>query len=149
MARIIIEVKVLAQRLSAPITPALRNAALAIATAIRDRIAPYPPVPPRRNPNRWYERGYGPRWRRRDGSIGGRRTSEQMDRRWDVRPYGGTGAQVRNLASYSGYVQSAARQTAQHRTTGWKTDQWGIDQVVRDGTVERIVTQEIERVLGL
>jgi len=74
-------------------------------------------------PSRWYERGYGPRWRRKDGSLGGRRTSETLGRRWSIKyRRGGLQGIVANNASYAHYVQSAAYQTKQHKRTGWTRD---------------------------
>ena len=95
--------------------------------------------------SRWYERGYGPRWMRADGSVGGRQTSETLGRRWTSRVQGKTSAIVGNNASYAPYVQSAAKQAAWMSPIGWRTDQEGIDEV--GPQIVEMAATEIERVL--
>lgn len=106
----------------------LEGAAPAIQAAglhIKGAIAEYPPASEANSPSnqRWYERGYGSRWRRKDGTIGGRATSETLGRRWTVESEAnGLRAVVGNNASYGPYVQSAERQARFHSARGWKTD---------------------------
>ena len=92
----------------------------------KNYIAVYPASTEANNParNRWYERGYGGRWRRRDGTIGGRRTSETLGRKWTtkVEDRGMTG-KVGNNVSYGPYVQSHRLQAGFHRRRGWTTDE--------------------------
>lgn len=93
---------------------------------VRDDINVYPPATEANSPTRrrWYERGYGPRWRRANGSIGGRRTSETLGRKWatEVRERGRVGA-VGNNASYARYVHSHKLQPFYHRRRGWRSDE--------------------------
>lgn len=86
------------------------------------------PAPIRTNPNRWYERGYGTRWRRKDGSIGGRRTSETLGRRWTIQILDqGFAARVGNNASYGHWVQDRQTQARVHRGR-WRTIQDAAEQ---------------------
>jgi len=75
---------------------------------------------------RWYERGFGPRWRRKDGTISGYHTSEMLDRKWAAaRPHvsaRGLSARVGVRVSYAPYVQSKEHQAWFHRARGWRTD---------------------------
>lgn len=114
------------------------KAALPIAEEIRNEVSPYPAQPPPADPDRWYDRGYGPRWRRADGSVGGRKTSEQLGQRWTSKKTA-TGAVTANSASYSRWVHSAREQAAIHQATGWMTDEEAIDEVVQSGKAARIV----------
>lgn len=92
------------------------------ALAGKGMIAEYPEQPSPKTPGRWYERGFGPKWRRADNTIGGRRTSEFHGRRWGVNFYaGGLGARIVNNSSYGKWLQ-AARFQSRHFTY-WKTDE--------------------------
>ncbi|HOW77936.1 MAG TPA: HK97 gp10 family phage protein [Verrucomicrobiota bacterium] len=93
---------------------------------IKDWIAEYAPATEANSPSRprWYERGYGPRWRRMNGSIGGSRTSETLGRRWTTKVAAdGMQAEVGNNASYARYVQDADMQARFHKARGWRTIQ--------------------------
>lgn len=106
--------------LATNLEPTQTAALVAIAEEGRDFISPYPPAPPRKK-NRWYERGYGPRWQRRDGTIGGRKTSETLGRKWRI--IKGRGRVVlENRASYAGWVHRKEKQARIHTETGWKTE---------------------------
>lgn len=93
--------------------PEINNEALAIAEGRRT----------------WYERSFGTKWRRKDGSVGGRQTTEFMDKRWYIKT---TASQFRaraiigNNASYVLYVHSAAKQTRVHQRRNWRTDKQAI-----------------------
>jgi hypothetical protein len=54
------------------------------AVHIKGKIAIYPNSSEANTPGqrRWYERGWGAKWTRKDGSIGGRKSSETLGRRW-------------------------------------------------------------------
>ena len=98
--------------------PILRAAAL----SIKNEVARYPPSTLANSPlaRTWYERGFGPRWMRRDGSIGGSRTSETLGRRWTTR-VSSREARIGNNASYAPFVQGRDQQAAFHARRGWKT----------------------------
>ena len=136
-----IDLDELARRLSRSLTPQLSAASQAIGAEIVNVLAPYPAAPPRRpGARRWYERGYG--WRYAGG--GGKATSEQMNRRWDVQPQT-LGATVVNLASYSGRVQGAAQQEPLFKRIGWKTDGQAVTEIDRKGVIVREVEDAIRR----
>lgn len=100
--------------------PAVMQAA---ASDLMGWLAVYPPASSANDSSedRWYERGFGPRWRRKDGSIGGRQTSETLGRRWttQVAP-DGLWARVGNNASYARFVQGI-EQAWFHAKRGWRT----------------------------
>ncbi len=100
--------------------PILRAAAL----SIKNEVARYPRHTIANSPanptGRWYERGFGPRWMRRDGSVGGSRTSETLGRRWTTRA-SPREARIGNNASYAPFVQGRDQQAAFHARRGWKT----------------------------
>lgn len=74
--------------------------------------------------NRWYERGYGSKWARKDGSIGGAQTSQTLGRSWSeaVDP-GGKWGSVGTDVSYAPAVQDAEAQAGYHKQRGWVTVQ--------------------------
>lgn len=95
----------------------------AIGLDIIDAVSPYPNKTVANSPEnpsgRWYERGYGPRWRRkRTGGVGGRRTSENLSKKWGI-VVRGSQVQIGNTASYAEYVQGE-KQAGFHASRGWK-----------------------------
>ena len=130
------------------LTAALKKASFAIGEQVRGKIAVYPPKRPPATRGRWYQRGYGPRWRRKDGSIGGRKTSEQLGQRWTTRQKG-TGAVVGNAASYSPFVQNEEKQAAVHRAAGWMTDKKAVEAVQSSGVVERMCVDAVLHAMGI
>jgi hypothetical protein len=76
--------------------------------------------------NTWYERGRGPRWVRKDGTVRGKDTSEVLGRSWttEVR---GMFTEIRGIAgtraSYAPAVQDEDEQAAYHGARGWPTVQ--------------------------
>jgi len=145
----------LTRLLNADLNKAVGAATFAIAAEIQNRLAPYPAASeanrPRSwqsgGPNQWYERGYGPRWVRKDGSINGRKTSQTLNRRWSIQR-GVRSATLWNKAGYSGFVHDANIQAAFHKRRGWRTDQDVINQVQGDGTVSNIVNQALTNVFN-
>ena len=149
----------LAHMLSADLQAAAGNAAFAVATALQDRIAPYPPSTQANSPrpwtsggrNSWYERGYGTRWARKDGSIGGRKSSQTMNRRWSIQRNGNS-TTLSNGATYSPYVHrdgnSPPHQAGFHAARGWQTEVQGMGGLQRDGVIDAIVAVEVKKVMG-
>jgi hypothetical protein len=131
--------------LNPQIEPALQAATKAIALEVQNVIAPYPPATAANDSGqaRWYERGFGSRWRRKDGSIGGSKTSEMLNRSWAIRAVGRWGASVGSRASYAPFVHSKDRQARALQRIGWKTDEAAISQVLASGVVRRIVSQAL------
>ncbi|KKN82066.1 hypothetical protein LCGC14_0313330 [marine sediment metagenome] len=132
----------LQQALGRNYKPSIRAASRAIIEQIRNELTPYPPATIANSPSnptgRWYQRGFGPRWR-----GGGRKTSEQLNRSWGVRRVGATGYKLGSKASYSAFLHSRKRQVRWASRRGWVTDQTAIDKVVRSGAVQRLVRQSV------
>ena len=132
-------------------TSALRPATQAAALHIKGKVDKYPPSTSANSPDnesgRWYERGYGSKWRRKDGSVNGRKTSETLGRKWTTQIIaGGASAIVGNNVSYGPYVQDEEHQTSFHQARGWKT----IQTISREeaDTIMRFYRQQIERILS-
>ena len=138
----------------------LGNITFAVATQVQARLAPYPPATEANRPrtfaskarNGWYERGYGPRWARKDGSVGGRKTSELMNRNWHITRQG-VNAELVNNASYSAFVHrdptlGDPHQAFFHGQRGWMTDVKVVTELVSDGTVDAIVSMAIGKAVG-
>jgi hypothetical protein len=128
----------------------IKTAMRAAAQHVKGKVNVYPPDTIANSPSnpsgRWYERNYGPRWRRRDGSIGGSPTSKQLKHKWTTKlANDGLSAIVGNNVSYGPYVQDEERQAGFHRRRGWKT----IQDVSREEaeTVARFVRDHVERAL--
>ena len=101
---------------------------------IRSGVAEYPPETAGNKPrgftsggqNTWYERGFGSRWARKDGSVGSAETSEALGRSWttEVRGFAaGVRGIVGTKASYAPLVQDEKRQAAVHKRNKWPTVQ--------------------------
>lgn len=98
----------------------------AAGTHIKGVVNRYPPSSDANVPyqRRWYERGWGTKWMRRDGSVGGRKTSETLGRKWTIRTADrGLTVIVGNNVSYGPAVQDAEHQADFHAARGWKTIQ--------------------------
>lgn len=138
---------------SVSVTRAVSQAVNITQEHMRKRISEAPPETsanqPKAFPGRWYERLRGPRYRRKDGSVGGRNTSEQLEKSW-VRQMLGPLTQVLETRSpktgrpvgYAALVQSE-EQTALHRKTGWPTD----EQVAQEACVNPRVGARIMAVI--
>lgn len=91
----------------------------------------YPPKSSANRPNaagRWYERGYGPKWQRQDGTVGGIHSSEQLGKQWTQkikRLRDGWEAIISNKVgqTYGRYVQDEEKQAHFHKARGWQTVQ--------------------------
>jgi len=119
----------------------------AAASDVKDYIAVYPAASIANSPQarRWYERGYGPRWYRADGSTGGSKTSETLGRRWTISA-NSQRAIVGNNASYARAVQSAKEQAPYHGQRGWRTDEETLKEM-RPKIVEKL-RRAIDRILS-
>ena len=139
--------------------PALRTATLAIAHEIENYVAPYAPetaanmkpgwfvIGGGKRGNRWYERGYGTKWLRKDGSVGGRKTSQVLNRQWNVQRHGDIGAVLNNKASYGLYVHGADQQASFHAAHNWRTDEAGVKHVSQTGAANKIANAAIDNTL--
>jgi len=127
--------------------PVLAATTFAVSEQVRGVLTPYPAQPAPANPRRWYERGYGPRWRRQDGSMGGRKTSEQLGQTWATERQG-LDAALGTRVSYAPWVQSEEHQAAVHQRTGWKTDEQAVNEVLDSGVVEEMLLDAIMHEMG-
>jgi hypothetical protein len=138
----------LTRKLSANIEAGLQPALLAIAAALQNVIAPYPPAPSYIGRLSWYERGYGPRWLHRDGGIGGRKTSQFLNRSWYSEPRADATVVLGNRATYAPWVHGT-RQTKVNQEYGWVNVATGKDRVVQDGTITRIIDTALRKILPI
>ena len=72
---------------------------------------------------RWYERGWGTKYNRADGSVGGKLTSYPLKDGWHTKLFKGghIRGEVWNDAPYSAAVQGSKRlQNRVHAKRGWK-----------------------------
>lgn len=108
----------------------------------KDTIANSPANPK----GRWYERGYGPRWRTADGKISGRKTSEMLGRKWTTRKVSNLTAVVGNRVSYAPQVMDRRYQSPWHKKHGWIT----IQQTAEDeaDTVVKFISDAIRKELA-
>jgi len=104
----------------------LRAIVQAATLRLKSRAAVYPPSTaanlPGAYPKRWYERGFGARWAKKSGGVGGRRTSERLGTQWYALASALQGV-VGNRASYArypkGFVGKDPRQALAMRRLGW------------------------------
>ena len=127
----------------------LRGIMAAAAADVKSWVAVYPPSSIANSPGnptgRWYERGYGPRWRRRDGTAGGMRTSQGLGRMWttQVDP-DGKRAVIGNRVAYGPFVQDETKQAWFHKARGWRTVQGAAKEKAPD--IIRKIKEAIERI---
>ena len=117
---------------------------------VQGKINVYPAATEANSPGnptgKWYERGFGSKWQRKDGSIGGRKTSETLGRKWTVDQPDSFSVVIGNNVSYGPWVQDPEKQTSFHAEHGWKTTA----QVAKEEThaVMDFIRKEIRKVLG-
>jgi len=119
---------------------------------VRDKIKTYPQSTEANQPrsfvsggkNTWYERGYGPKWARKDGTIGGRKTSEILKQSWGVQATN-TQVVIGTKVTYAPYVHDADEQASFHKRRGWKTAQ----QVAKEEepAVRRFIEDYLEKLM--
>jgi hypothetical protein len=125
----------------------VQRASVPITRELHSTVSEYPPASAANAPNhRWYERGYGPRWSRKDGSIGGSKTSEMLNRSWGIARKR-WGMVLGSRASYSPVVHHHKEQARFHKARGWVTDKMAVDKLLKSGKVERIVRAAVKAVL--
>lgn len=96
---------------------------------------------------RWYERGWGSKYKRLDGVVTGKKTSKTLRTKWSTRSRNSGLLQViGNNASYARFVHSAEEQAKFHGDRGWLTD----EQVIKSegDEVLKFVQHEINKELG-
>ena len=103
----------------------VRAALKAAGVHIKGKVDQYPPASganAQKAHGGWYERGFGSKYRRLDGAITGRKTSETLGRKWTVKQTRDETV-VGNNVSYGPYVQDEDEQAGFHKARGWKTIQ--------------------------
>jgi hypothetical protein len=124
---------------------AVKGVMTAAASDLKSWVAEYPPAGASEG-DRWYERGYGPRWRRKDGSVGGRRTSQTLGRRWTIEVMDqGMAARIGNNVTYGPYVQDEEQQNRVHKARGWRTVQGAVKE--KGPEIVRKIKAAIDRLL--
>jgi len=122
-----------------------------IADEIRRRMAGYPPETranqPGPFPTRWYQRHFGPRWARADGSIGGLNTSQDLQNSWKNIVSGPLERTVWSSADYAPFVQSAELQSSVMRDIGWHTDEQVVDEVMSDSRIKKQIGRTLDKAL--
>ena len=96
---------------------------------------------------RWYERGWGTRYKRLDGIVTGKKTSETLGRKWTTAERkGGLQQIIGTNVSYAKFVHDAEEQARFHKARGWKTD----EQVLKSegDEVLKFVQREVEKDLS-
>lgn len=121
----------------------------ASAEHIKGTVDVYPPESEANIPyqRRWYERGYGPKWMRADGSIGGRKTSKMLNRSWTIsQENGGLTQIVGSNVKYGPYVMDENKQASFHKARGWKT----IQTVAKEETprILQFIKDEIDKIIN-
>ena len=127
------------------LVPALK----ASASHIKGTVNVYPPATLANSETRprWYQRNYGPRWRRKDGTIGGRKTSENLKHKWTTKDRDrGLTWIVGNNVSYGEYVQDRGKQARWHKRNKWKTIQDVAEQEA--DTVVKFIKAEVDKILA-
>jgi hypothetical protein len=139
----------LLKQLDVPLGPVLRDITFAVGELVRSEVAVYPGAS--HQPVIWAserQRRYYHAMRNRAGLPPGyTRNSDPMSQRlansWKISHLGETDALVDNKASYGPWVQNDIYQTAQHKATGWITDEKAVKNVERSGDVERVAEKII------
>ena len=121
----------------------------AAAEHIEGIVRQYPPASEANAPGqkRWYERGYGPRWTRMDGSIGGSKTSKDLKESWTIKQENGGLTQiVGTKVKYGPFAMDEAQQASFHKRRGWKT----IQTVVREQTarISQFIKAEMDKIIN-
>lgn len=128
-----------------------RRVLLRAVLELKDRAAAYPvsgawnSAPGTRGDNRWYQRGYGSRWLRNDGTYGGQNTSQRLQQSWqtEVQRTDEFTASAFTDVTYAPYLldeeKPRVRWAASH---GWQS----LDEIERDYTprFEKIALDEID-----
>ena len=116
---------------------------------VEGKLKEYPPSTAANSPggpgSQWYERGWGSRWQRMDGSMGGRQSSETLGKKWTMQGSGGDKVIIGNNVSYGPYVQGPSEQAKALREIGWKTT----DTVASEEAevVLNMVKKEVDKIL--
>lgn len=131
----------------------------AVATELQTIIQVYPPETIANSPEnprgQWYQRGYGVRWKKKDGTVGGKPTSGQLKKRWHIKNQSATSVLLYNQASeygrgtdwYSGYVHASEKQAGFHAKRRWITDETAAKKVRKMSKLTQVIARNIAKQL--
>lgn len=147
----VVGIEDLLKKLNVPLGPVLRDITFAVGEVVRSEMAvdPGPVHKPiiwaSERQKRFYfwmraKEGLPPRYSRGNDPM-----SQSLRNSWTISHHGSTNALVDNKASYGPWVQNDIYQTAQHKATGWITDEKAVKKVERSGDVERVAEQIIAK----
>lgn len=129
------------------LTPAISIGLLGVAKMAENIVAPYPAAPTPSG-DTWYERGYGTKRRRKDGSITGRKTSEMLGRRWTIASRSRMVVVLMNTASYAIYAHDKEEQSKVMEAIGWKTDADADREITPADIQDVMITPIVNLLLG-
>lgn len=124
-----------------------RKILIRAAAELKDLAAAYPVEGPwnrepgTRGDGRWYQRKFGPRWRNKNGTTGGRNTSQNLQTSWQIERRGES-ASVWTAVTYAPFLLDASQRVGWAAGHGWQTT----DEIA-EGYIERfeeIVLKEID-----
>ena len=144
-------VEELLKQLNVPLKPVLKDITFAVGELVRSEMAQTPPAVHR--PIIWAserQRRFYHAMRREAGlSPGYSRGNDDMSQRlrdsWTISHHGSTDALLDNKTSYGPWVQNDIYQSAQHKATGWITDEQAVKKVERSGDVEHTAAKIIAK----
>jgi hypothetical protein len=135
--------------LGIPLKPVLKEITFAVGELVQKEIAVYPGGS--HSPVIWaserqrryyfamrYAAGLSPKYDRGSDAM-----SKQLLNAWKVSHHGATDALVDNQTNYGPWVQNEIYQSAQHKATGWITDEKAVKNVEKSGDVERVAEKII------
>ena len=94
-----------------------------LVTEVKGEVSKYAPPTAANVPggpgSQWYQRGYGSKWMRMDGTVGGRATSEDLGQKWTIRKTGTLKYLIGNNVKYGPYVKDPDKQAQALKNIGW------------------------------
>jgi hypothetical protein len=116
---------------------------------LKDRAAAYPPegawnkAPGTKGNNIWYQRQFGTRWLKKDGTFGGRNESQRLQKSWqtEVQREDTFTASAFTGVTYAPLLLDPAEQVSWAPTHGWKN----LDEIA-EGYQPRFVALVLEEV---
>jgi len=125
-------------------SPTVKRAILArAAQELLDRAAVYPEEGAWNSPSRqrWYQRHFGTRYRRKDGVVTGRNTSERLQKSWQIED-NETSASIWTAVSYAPFLYDQSQRASWAAEHGWLTG----DEILEEyyPRFEAVVLEEID-----
>jgi len=147
----LVGVEDLLKQLNVPLGPVLKDITFAVGEIVRSEVAVDPG--PVHKPIIWaserQKRFYF--WMRRDANLpigysrGNDPMTQSLRNSWTISHHGSPDTIVDNKASYGPWVQNEIYQSAQHKATGWITDEQAVRKVERSGDVEHVAERIIAK----